>query len=191
MKKLLAALTLFVASFTANGAGLDLALSDETANLALLFNPGGDAVSNSQISLGAMFNDLDDLVFYGTLMALGASKYEEKYLSLGAGVRIYAGDLDELDHTVGALAIGGRAGIYVLPHPVNPVDVVLEGFFAPGITSTGDTEKMWEYSARLQVEVVRSARAYLGFRQVRVDVDDVGKVDVDDNFHLGISIDFY
>ena len=50
---------------------------------------------------------------------------------------------------------------------------------------------MWEYSARLQVEVVRSARAYLGFRQVRVDVDDVGKVDVDDNFHLGISIDFY
>ncbi|MCB1756669.1 MAG: hypothetical protein KDJ38_14195, partial [Gammaproteobacteria bacterium] len=168
MKKTLAALVLLFCSSTSFAAGLDLALSNESANLALLFNPPGASVNNSQISVGALFNDLDDLVFYGSIMALGPGKYEENYYSLGAGVKLYGGDLD-IDQSVGALAIGARAGFYILPHPVNPVDVVVEGFFAPGITSASDTEKLWEFAGRLQVEIVRSARAYVGYRLMKID----------------------
>ncbi len=188
MKKLIAALAFLVGSSGVNAAGLDLALSNETANLSFLFNPPGTA---SQVGVGAMFNDADDLILYGTIMAMGPRKYEDKFVSLGAGVKIYGGDLDDLDQTVGALAIGGRVGLPIVRNTVNPVDTVFEGYFAPGITSTGDTEKLWEFSGRLQVEILPSARAYLGYRLVKVDTEDFGKVEIDDNIHLGISIDFY
>ncbi len=190
MKKIFSALVLIACTSTSYAAGLDLALSDESANIALLFNPPGASVNNAQISVGGLFNDLDDLVVYGSLLALGPGKYDEQYYTLGAGVKLYGGSLD-IDQDIGALAIGARAGFYIYPHPVNPVDIVLEGYFAPGITSFGDTEKLWEFSGRLQVEIVRSARAYLGYRLMEVETSDFDEIEVDDNIHLGISIDFY
>lgn len=190
MKKFIVALVLLFCSSTSFAAGLDLALSNESANLALLFNPPGASVNNSQVTVGALFNDLDDLVFYGSIMALGSGQQDENYYSLGAGLKLYGGDLD-IDQSVGALAIGARAGFYILRNPVNPVDVQIEGFFAPGITSGADTESLMEFSSRLQVEIVRSARAYVGYRLLKIDTKDFGKVEVDDNIHIGISIDFY
>jgi hypothetical protein len=198
MKKTIAAFVLLASTLACNAvaaAGLDLALSNETANLAVLFNPSTSSVNNSQISVGGVINDVDDIIFYGSIMAQGPGQYGDTYYSLGAGVKLYGGHLDGgddgSDQTIGALAIGGRAGFYILRHPINPVDVEFEAFFAPGITSTGDTEKLWEFTGKLRVEIVRSARAYLGYRLLKVDTKDNGKLEIDDNIHLGISIDFY
>lgn len=189
MKKILSALVLLFSSSMSHAAGLDLALSNESANLAVLFNPPG-TVSNSEMSVGALFNDYKDLVMYASIMATGPGQYNDDYYTLGAGIKIYAGSLDN-EQSIGALAIGGRFGVYLFTHPVNPVDFVFEGFYAPGITSTGDTESLMEISARLRVEIVRSARAYLGYRLMKADTDEFDNVEIDDNVHIGISIDFY
>ncbi len=189
MKKILSALVLLISSSMSHAAGLDLALSNESANLSLLFNAPG-TVNSSQMSLGAIFNDYDDLVMYASVMATGPSQYNEDYYSLGAGLKVYAGSLDS-DQSIGALAIGGRFGVVLFAHPVNPVDFVFEGFYAPGITSTGDTESMMEVSGHLALEIVRSARAYVGYRLMKADTKDFDNVEIDDNVHIGISIDFY
>ena len=191
MKKLIAASVLLFASTGVFAGGLDLALSDETANLAFLFNPPGVEVSHAQVGIGVLYNDADDLLFHASVLALGPGRYDGRFFRLGAGVKIYAGDLDGLDETIGALAIGGRLGIPIVRDNANPVDAVVEGYFAPGITSAGDTESLMEWAARIQVEIVPSARAYLGYRFVEADVEDIGDVEIDDNFHVGISIDFY
>ncbi len=189
MKKILVAVMLIVGSTMGNAAGLDLALSDETANLQLLINPYGIAAGNSEVAIGGLINDEDDVLFFASVMARGPRQSNSAFYSLGAGMKIYGGNLD-LDQSIGALAIGARIGILIVPHPVNPVDLVVEGFFAPSITSAGDTEKLWEISTKLQLEIVPAARAYLGYRLVKVDTKDFGKVELDDNLHIGINISF-
>ena len=189
MKKLLAGLALFVCASFSHGAGLDLALSDESANLQLLINPYGLASGNSEIAVGGLVNDVDDVLFFGSIMARGPRQSETAFYALGAGMKIYGGNL-EVDQSIGALAIGARVGILVVPHRVNPVDFVVEGYFAPSITSAGDTEKLWEIAGKFQLEIVPSARVYLGYRLIKADTKDFGKVELDDNIHLGINISF-
>ncbi len=189
MKKLLLAIILFVCVSTTQAAGLDLALSDESANLQLLINPYGLASGNSEIAMGGLINDVDDVLFFASIMARGPRQSETAFYTLGAGIKIYGGNLD-LDQSIGALAIGARVGILVVPHRINPVDFVVEGYFAPKITSAGDTEKLWEISGKFQLEIVPSARVYLGYRLIKADTKDFGKVELDDNVHLGLNISF-
>ncbi len=183
------AFVLCLCASTSHSAGLDLALSDESANLQLLINPYGLASGNSEIAIGGLINDVDDVLFFASIMARGPRQSNNAFYALGAGMKIYGGNLD-IDQSVGALAIGARIGILVVPHRVNPVDFVIEGFFAPSITSASDTEKLWEVSGKFQLEIVPAARVYLGYRLVKMDTKEYGKVELDDNIHLGINISF-
>jgi len=196
MRKLIATFLLFASVAQLQAAGLDLANSAETATFQVLGNPYGLAQQTSEIAVGGLINEADDLLFFASVMARGPRQSEAAQYTLGAGMKIYAGSLDLViddkteSQSVGALAIGAKVSILVLPHKVNPIDFVLEGFFAPSITSAGDAEKLWEFGGRFQVEVVPSARGYLGYRLIKVDITDHGKVKVDDNIHVGLSIDF-
>lgn len=192
MKKILAALCLLGAVNQAQAAtaGLDLALSNESANLGIEFTPWGALAASSVANVGALYNERDDLVFYGTMMARGNREVDRNYVTLGAGLKVYAGDVDELDQSVGALAIGGELGLVLVPS-ANPIDLLFQGFVAPSITTFGDTEKLMEFSAKLRVEIVHSARAYVGYRLLQIDTEDYDDIEIDDNIHVGINIDFY
>ncbi|MDO6460872.1 YfaZ family outer membrane protein [Granulosicoccaceae sp. 1_MG-2023] len=192
MKKILAALFLLAAANHAQAAtaSLDLALSNESANLAVDFTPPGAVAASTVANLGGIYNENHDLIFFGTLMARGSREFDRNYVTLGAGLKAYGGSVDELDQSVGALAIGGELGVVLVPS-ANPIDMLLQGFVAPSITTFGDTEKLVEFSAKLRVEIVRSARAYVGYRLMQVDTEDYDDIEIDDNIHVGINIDFY
>lgn len=197
MKKVLAGLTLAVWSMGAQATGIELALSNKTANLALLINPyqfqmGG----GSELALGAFINEGGDNLVHATLMARGYRQTNRSQYNLGAGIKLIGGDINietdtgDDDESVGALGLGFQAGMLLNPSRMNPVEFTVEGFMAPKITSFSDAESFSEIGARLQVEVIPQARAYIGYRRMKFDTNDYNNVNLDQSVHLGIKLTF-
>lgn len=186
---------------TARAEGLDLALSNETANLNLILNPFSPraerstrsplrvAPRGSELTLGAFVNEIGDSLLHATIMARGVNISNGTQYKLGAGMKVIGGDL-EIDEKVSALALGFQASVLLGYADTNPLDFTVEAFFAPGITSFSDAEQFSELAARLQVEVIGQARAYLGYRRITFDTNDFGEQRLDRGIHLGLNITF-
>ena len=72
----------------------------------------------------------------------------------------------------------------------SPIDFTLEGFYAPGIASFNDAESYTELAARLQIEVIGQARAYIGYRRLTFETNDFGDQRLDRGVHIGMNITF-
>jgi len=201
MKKALAGLALLLGPLGVNAGGLDLALSNDTANLSLLLNPyqfyeGG----GSELALGGFISESGDSLLHATLMARGYRQSAKSQYNLGAGIKAIVGDVEisegELgnteadDESVGAVALGFQAGLLIASSRYNPIELSFEGFYAPSITSFSDAERYSEFSARLQIEVIPQARAYVGYRRMRFNTNDYNNIRLDRSIHIGLKITY-
>ena len=186
-------------SVSVKAAGLDIALSNDTANIAVLLNPynfidGG----GSELAIGGFLNETGDNLLFASLMAHGIRELPEQQYTLAAGVKLVSGELEIGEQfatalgdseTVGALALGFKAG-YVIPARQNPMEFSIEGFMAPNITSFGDAESYTEFNARFQIEIIPAALTYVGYRRIQFDTNDFNDVRLDRSIHLGIKLAF-
>jgi hypothetical protein len=199
MKKMLTGVCLLLGSMGVNAGGVDLALSNETANIAFVLNPhqlydGGGA----ELAIGAFMSEQGDKVAHATLMARGFRMSEGTQYSVGAGMKAVYGDvsiperlsLTKDEESVGAVALGFQVGMLLVSSRHNPIELAAEGFIAPSITSFSDAERYSELGARLQIEVVPQARAYIGYRAMRFNTNDYKDVRIDRSVHLGIKISY-
>jgi len=205
MNKLLAGITLLVGSATAAAGGLDLALSNETANISVLLNHdplySEQSLANdggAEVAVGGFISEVGDNILHATLLARGIRQSSASQYQISAGMKLIGGEIqtgeDRSDpddtESVGALALGFQAGLLLRPSFYNPVELSFEGFYAPSITSFSDAERYGEVTARLQVEIMPRARAYIGYRRMRFDTNDYENVSLDRNAHIGLSISF-
>jgi len=192
MKRAIAGLLLLGTGISQAG-GLDLSLSNETANLAIYLSAGSryvpQSVGGTQVSIGVFTNEIGDNLIHGTIMALGVRQSPASQYKLGAGIKVVAGDLD-IGESVGALALGFQSAILLLASSSNPVDVIVEGFYAPSISSFNNAENYTELSTRLQIEVIPRALAFVGYRRILFDTDKYTELTVDRSVHVGLSIRF-
>lgn len=188
---LLCVVLMFSSSGSWAGGGIDLSLSSEAASLSILLNPGGvlSAGGTTELTIGGIVNEKGDNLYQATLLARGVRQSQGGQYNIGAGMRLIGGDLD-VDETVGALALGFQASILLAPSKFNPMDLIIEAFFAPSISSFTDAEEYSEIGARLQIDVVPQARAYIGYRRLAFDTEDFNNVTVDKSVHAGLSIRF-
>ena len=194
-------LSIFTAGNTAHAEGFYLALSDDTANIFVILNPfsprsrfpgpqlGNRAPRGSEFSFGGFVNEAGDNLLHATLMARGVNRTRNTQYKLGAGMKIVGGDLD-VDETVSALALGFQTSVLLGFANTSPIDFTLEGFYAPGIASFNDAESYTELAARLQIEVIGQARAYIGYRQLTFETNDFGDQRLDRGMHIGMNITF-
>lgn len=190
MRKLLpvaAAVGLIVGN-PVNAAGLDLSLSNETANLDF-FSPLPVINEGGQLSLGVFYNELDDVIVHAKMTAVGTQTNTRVPYQLAFGAKLYVGEIKEAAVDVGAMAIGGSINIQY-PVGYNPVDLNIEGFFTPGITTFGDTESVFEISSRLSIEIVPQAKAFIGYRMIKIEDERNVTWPIDDNVHFGIRLQF-
>ena len=176
-------------SNNANAAGLDLALSNESVNVEV-FTPLNNFIEQgAQLSAGLFYNDLDDAIGHVKLVAVGTQTNTRLPYRLAVGAKGFAGEVKEADVDAGAIAIGGSIEIQYAGG-YNPIDLTFEGFFTPGITRFGDTESIIEISARLSVEIVPQAKAFIGYRNF--ELEDTSNItwELDDNIHFGIRLQF-
>jgi len=202
MKKAFVTLALLMSSvmaLPAKAAGLDVALSNDTANIAVLLNPYNfRAGGGSELAVGGFINETGDNVLFATLMAHGVRKLPDQQYNLAAGMKLLTGNIEigeEFEEAtgdeekVGALALGFKAG-FVIPSRQNPMEVALEAFMAPKITSFSDAESYSEINARFQVEIIPQAVTYIGYRRMQFDTNDFNNVRLDRSVHLGIRLTF-
>lgn len=204
MNKLSSIVLLLLAPFGVNAAGIDLALSNETAYLSFYFDSDplysdnlGIRDGGSELSIGAFISEADDKLLHATLLARGIRRAQTSQYHISAGMKLIGGDIDITDESdiedsdsVGALALGFQAGLTLVPTQFNPVELTFEGFYAPSITSFSDAERFGEVTARLQVEITTRARAYIGYRRMRFDTEEYENVTLDRSAHFGLSLSF-
>jgi len=171
-------------------AGLDLKLSSETAEITFLTQSATFGYGGADIGIGLFLNEKDDFLAHGSILVSGSGTGDVRALHFGVGGKIYAGRLDfePNNQSGGAVAVGGNLR-YVFPSST-PFAILAEGFWAPKVTSFSDFDGIVEYRFAFELEVTPSARAYIGYRKLEVELDTGFKYDADDNAHIGVRFAF-
>lgn len=179
---------LFVSQAT-HAAGLDLKLADKTAELIYLTESSTFGYGGADVGVGFFYNEADDWMFSAQAMVTGNSASNETALQFGVGVKLLMASLDLADETVGALGLAVQIR-YLIPSST-PVAFLLEGVIAPQVTSFSDAEQYSEYRFAIELEVTPSARAYIGYRNIEIDLEQVNSgIEIDDEVHIGVKIEF-
>ncbi len=178
-------------------AGLDLKLSSETAEVTFLTQNATFGYGGADIGIGLFINENDDFLVNGSIVVSGSGTGDVRALHFGVGGKAYAGRLDfqslsqgtiQEDPSGGAIAVGGHLR-YVFPSST-PIAILAEGFWAPSVTSFSDFDGLIEYRFAVELEVTPSARAYIGYRVLEVELDTGLKYKLDDNAHIGVRFAF-
>jgi hypothetical protein len=192
LKKIAITLAFTLLAGQAHARGVDLRLADETAEVLYLTESSTFGYGGADVGLGVLFNENDDYMFSGSAMVTGHSAGNNRPLQFGVGGKLAMALLDDrgagFDEEFGALAVGGQIR-YVIPSST-PVALLAEGFIAPKIVSFSGAEQYTEYRFAVELEVTPSARAYLGYRNITFDLEGGAEVELDDDPHIGIRIEF-
>lgn len=182
------ALLLMVGSAQTLAAGLDLRLSNESAEITYLLKTSAFYSGGADVGAGVFFNEDDDWVPSISWVVSGQGLGQVKALSYGVGVKAYGLFVDKPEQDGGAIAIGGHLR-YLLP--VNmPIAVVAEGFTSPKITSFNDVDNILELRLSAEFEVNQAARAYIGYRSLEADLDKESNYELDNSLHVGVRLTF-
>lgn len=178
-------------------SGVDMRLGSETAEVVFLTESATFGYGGADMGFGVFLNEDDSLIGTGSILVSGSGEGDVRGLHFGVGAKVYAGIIDlpsPLDNqSGGAVAIGGMIR-YVFPGRM-PLAVLLEGFGAPDVTSASDFKGLKEIRLALELEVTPSARAYIGYRTLEVELDSgVGfkdnEIELDDKAHIGVRFSF-
>ena len=189
LKKILAIVPALLISVQAEAAGIDIKLGNDAAEITYLTKTSTFGYGGLDIGMGGFFNEVDDLQFNLTGMVTGNSAGNNRAWKFGVGGKLTWADLELINDTVGALAIGMQVR-YVIPSST-PVAFLFEGFVAPSITSFSGAERYVEYRFGIELEVTPSARAYIGYRHMEYQLEGGFDYDeMDSSGHLGVRFDF-
>ena len=183
---------------TASAAAIDFRLGSKMAEVMYKAQDATFGYGGADIGLGVFLNENDDLLATGSILVSGSSEGDVKGLHFGVGAKIFAGVLDfpsPIDNQSGAaLAIGAQVR-YVLPGKM-PMAILLEGFGAPDVTSASDFKGVREIRLAFELEITPSARAYIGYRTLEVELNKgLGNIngrdhELDDKAHMGVRFAF-
>lgn len=180
---------------TVSAAAIDFRLGSNMAEVNYLSQDATFGYGGADTGVGIFWNDRDDFLASGTILVSGGSDGDVRGLHFGVGGKVYAGILEfPIDNQNGAvLAIGGQVR-YVFAGKM-PFAILLEGFAAPDVTSASDFKGLTEVRIGLELEVTPSARAYIGYRSLEVDLiqglgNNNGAEELDDKGHIGVRFAF-
>lgn len=167
---------------------IDLSLSSDTAllrySMPLSYNPSG----RTDADFGLLYTEANDVMVMAGIMMSGEAGSQVPGLYGGVGFRAYGVSLDN-GADIGAVTLGGQLR-YVLP-AMNRVGLVGAINYAPDITTGGDANRFWDYTVRVEYEVLPAAVVYLGYREVGTRLNITHRdVDLDQGGHVGLKMSF-
>lgn len=189
LKKFLVLIPAALISTQLNAAGVDMRLGNNAAELIYLTKSSTFGYGGLDIGTGVFFNEDNDLQLNLTGMVTGNSAGNNRSWKFGVGGKLSYANLDRIDESVGALALGMQVR-YVIPSST-PVAFLVEAFVAPSITSFSGAERYIEYRGAIELEVTPSARAYIGYRYMEYRLNGGYNYDeMDSSGHIGVRFDF-
>jgi len=177
---------------SAIGAALDLRLGSKMAEVNYMMQDATFGYGGADMSLGVFLNENDDVLATGSILVSGSSAGDVNGLHFGVGAKVYAGVLEfpspKENQEGAAIAIGGQAR-YIFSGKT-PMAILIEGFYAPAVTSLSDFEGTTEVRLAFELEVTPSARAYVGYRKLDFDLNNNIDRELDDKAHIGVRFAF-
>jgi hypothetical protein len=183
-RRLFALLFGFAGTSIANADQAEIFISERAAQFGYA-RPIG--VSAGDLSAALFFNEDDDLMVNGGVVVSGQPPGQLP-LSFGAGAKAYLFALDDADEDLLAVALGGRVR-YTIPANI-PMHVSAQAFYAPEITTTSGGDNMLDFITRFEVEFIPRTSGFIGYRLMEVELDDGQDVELDDNIHVGLQLNF-
>lgn len=183
--------TLLAGMFTlpAQASQLDFSLSEETAALEAHVDSPAGGIGGSQISVGGIYNEDDDIAGFLGFSSRGSNSYgTTNAYTFGVGARGYFASLEDVDKSVGAVALGVNGKVRF--NAGIPLALTGELYYAPKITTFDDGDDLLDTRIRLETDVSPNARAFIGYRTLQTDLKTGGDYEIDDNVQLGINFDF-
>lgn len=181
-----AAFCLAATEYCAAAQIFDINLSDDAAMLTYSSAMGQQAFGHGQIEGSILFTDHDNYmgdVGFGVVGEGGSGSP-----GLMVGVSVKAIGVNTKRHDVGALALGGRFDFAPPPLPRLRFGGSLD--YAPDIVTFMDGDRLTFSSIYLGYEIFRDTVAYLGYRNIKVNIKDDHNVTVDSGGYMGISFQF-
>jgi hypothetical protein len=187
MGRLLAAALLAGFATTTQAAGVEVYLSNKTAQLQFMGDAGGIGLPGAEMSFGLFYSDDKDYMGTFGLKASGTPAGEQP-LTFGLGGKVYIGSIDRPDQNFQALALGAEAR-YTIPANM-PMAIAADIHFAPSVTSFGDADQLVDFGVRFELEVTPGVSGFLGYRQLTLDLDQDSSYEMDDHVHFGVRFSF-
>jgi hypothetical protein len=192
MKKLAAWVGLCAAALAgpASAEIVDFSVGDNSFRLAMV-GPLTRLINDvkGQYDVGALIRPkkTDDLlVVHAGAMITGDAGFKAANVAAGVGLRaLYAGRDNEPG---GALAAGGQ--IEARYPGFDRIGLSVYGYGAPDATSFGHLNKYWELGVGLDYALLKDASVYVGWRDVKLGLEDAGDVSADHSVHVGVRLHF-
>ena len=189
LTRLATSLILFLAISTASAQKIDINLSQESARLTHISLVGGSNFGRTEMNVGLLYNEDDNAVLDVGLQVIDAVGSKTPGLEIGVGPRFYYLRNDKFDVDAAVIALGGHMR-YKLPS-VQRLAIRGALYYAPSITSTMDSDNMYETEAGIAYELLPTADIYLTHRRIRVKfTKGVGTETIDSGVSVGIKIAF-
>lgn len=168
---------------------IDLSLSNDTALLRYSMPISYSGSGRTDADFGLLYTEANDLMGMAGITMSGEAGSQVPGLDGGVGFRAYGVSIDRNNADIGAVTIGGM--LKYVPPGLNRVGLVGALNYSPNITTFGDAKSFWDFTARVEYEVLPAASVYLGYREVgvRMEISD-RDIKLDQGAHIGLKMSF-
>ncbi|MDH5392421.1 MAG: hypothetical protein OEY11_04445 [Gammaproteobacteria bacterium] len=187
-KNFLAAMCLMLASFGASATGFDFRVADQSAEIFYLYKSSSFGYGGSDVGWSYYFNEADDYMVSASLLVSANGAGGQRALQFGVGVKAFVATLGAANVEGGGLGLGGLVR-YVFSSST-PVALLFEAYAVPSVTGFGDASDFTEARFAIEAEVSPSARAYIGYRSMKLVDETSIEYKLDDAMNFGIRISF-
>jgi hypothetical protein len=178
-------MVLYMTTSMAGGhIGADISLSNETGNFAVYsLRERSQEVTN--VGVEFFFNEPKDN-FANIFGSINRKSVGSNNLELGVKGKIFYVKQGRNNQSGEGLMVGLMSR-YWFPAEA-PVSLAVEALYSPPIVSFHDVKNAFNFTTKLELRILPSAVAYIGFRALVVDFDGQNNHELDKNLNLGIHI---
>lgn len=189
LSRYVVALSLLTLSTAAMADSIDLNLRNSSAQFQYSTAMGRDALGKTEFHIGALYSDQNHA--NNTLADLGVAVKDDlgdnaPGISVGVGIKGLVGHTEGTNES--AIAIGGM--LRYSPPDLSRLGVIGQLYVAPNITTFGDADRYVETSLRVEYEVIPSAAAYIGYRDIQFNLNAGPNATVDKGVFIGVRMSF-
>lgn len=171
----------------ASSFGLDLSLSDETANFGA-FTETQTPDDTMRYAFHYFYNDPGDRMYTGSVDLKRKGLVGSPDLDLGVKGKLFAYSQKKYD-TDGLGLMLGVTGRYWLKTQA-PASISAEVLYGPKVVTTGDLNSAREFGIRGDMQLLSSVTVFVGFRYLEFDLKQKSDYEMDKNAHIGIEVKF-
>jgi hypothetical protein len=187
----LVTLSLLALSTTALADTVDINLRDTSVQMQYKSSFGRDPLGKTEFHMGVLYAGKSNVMGDIGLLVKDELGGNAPGFSVGVGIKaVLARVKDKSPAASDASALALGAMVRYSPPTIRRMGLVGEIYASPNIVTFGDANRFIETNVRLEYEVIPSAVAYLGYRNVQFNLDNKPNATLDEGPFLGVRISF-